>query len=215
MKLFLPENFTLLDLKQIEFGKKKHDNYVPLFHVLKVLKRQNGSKILTHFYLKSGVATGTEHRTLINVFDKTTQSEIYQELAYRFVRRYKILVAFSYLLEDCLHYRYRVQHRVNLDLPKHNWSAGWLLAKQKNHIRATVDSFDNKYAPDIALYRMREIEKMIERKRQPTGVLLVQWVLQLELFKLIKVKENEQFRQNFKEKQLRIRGQQSYCAEMQ
>jgi len=45
--------------------------------------------------------------------------------------------------------------------------------------------------------------------------LLVQWVLQLELFKLIKVKENEQFRQNFKEKQLRIRGQQSYCAEMQ
>ena len=215
MKLFLPKNFTLLDLKKINFNKKKHNYYVPLFHVLKVLKRKNGSKILTHLYLNSNIATETDHRTLINVFDKTTQSEIYQQLAYRFVRRYKVLVAFSYLLEDCLHYRYRVHHQVKLDLPKCNWSAGWLLAKQNNQIRATVDSFDNKYAPDIALYRMREIDKMIERKRQPTGVLLVQWVLQLELFKLIKVKENEQSRQNFKEKQFRIRGQQSYCAEMQ
>lgn len=206
-KLFVPKNFTLSDFDKINFGKKKNDGVIPLFAQLRALKRKDGSKITTHLHLKKACEQENEFLSFIDYSYEPTQTEIYQELVCRFIRKNKMLSAFSYLIEDCLRIRYRVHHRVKIQIPSIDGCCGWLETKTHNMISSTGNFMNVKNIGQVTTYRQQEIDKLKKKRMQPTGILLVQWLLQTELSKLIKVKENEHT-----PKQSRIWKQQSTSA---
>jgi hypothetical protein len=209
-KLFIPKNFTLSDFDKVNFGKKKNDGVIPLFAQLRALKRKDGSKITTHLYLKKVCETENQFLSFIDYSYEPTQTEIYQELVCRFIRKHKMLSVFSYLIEDCLHIRYRLHHRVKIQIPSFDLCCGWLEAKPYDIIGSTGNIMNVKNIGQVHAYRQQEINKLKKKRMQPTGALLVQWLLQTELTKLIKVKEHEH-----KFKQPRIRKQQSCSTTVQ
>lgn len=218
--LFVPENFTIFDFDNLCFGKKKNSLVVPLFATLRAIKRKEGSKITTHLHLKNGVATEAEFQSLLNKSYEPTQSDIYQELAWRFVRRHKILSAFSYLIQKCLSIRFRLHHRIQIQIPAPDMCCGWLQAEPHHRISSTITVLNARNINEVYYHRNEQIRKLKRKKMQPTGLLLVQWILQTELFKLIQVKENEtkptrtEIR-SIAAKQAWLRRQQSNSAELQ
>ena len=209
-KFFLPKNFTLSDFDKINFGKKKNDGAIPLFAQLRALKRKDGSKITTHLYLKKVCEQENEFLSFIDYSYEPTQTDIYQELVCRFIRKHKMLSVFSYLIENCLHKRYRLHHRVKIQIPSIDSGCGWLEPKQYNMISSTGNLTNVQNIWQVNNYVQQEINKLKKKRMQPTGALLVQWLLQTELTKLIKVKQNEH-----KSKQPRIRKQQSSSTTIQ
>lgn len=190
-KLSLPKNFTLSDFDKFNFGKKKNNLTIPLFAQLRALKRKDKSKIATHLYLTKDCKVDNEFLSFIDKSYNPTQTEIYQELAYRFLRKHKVLAAFSYLIEDCLRIRFKVHHQVKIQILSNDWCCGWIEIKEHEIISATMNVTNVKKIGDITAYRKQEIEKLKRKRIQPTGILLVQWILQTELNKLLKVKQHE------------------------